>query len=79
MLTAVSARMVVRWECAACAHINYFDFTMTPKTEAQLKEILEDVDPEDGPVRPEDFILMPDKVFCGKCEEQHQLPDGFGA
>ena len=78
MLTSPSARMVIRWECAGCGHINYFDFTMTSKTEAQLKEILEDVEVPGGEARPEDFILMPNKVFCAKCEEQNALPDGFG-
>lgn len=78
MITSPSVRMVVRWECGHCAHINYYDFAMTPRTEAELKELVKDIDVPEGEANPEDFMLMPERVFCAKCEEQNKLPDDFG-
>lgn len=78
MTTAISARMVVRWECGACKHVNHYDFAMTPKTEAVLKDIIKDMDPADGVVEPGDFALMPEHVFCVKCETQNAMPEDFG-
>jgi hypothetical protein len=73
MLEASDCRLVLRWTCKVCGNVNYLDGTNGAASKAALKEAAEDLD-----LSPEDLALVPDKLFCQKCEEVHSLPEDFG-
>lgn len=74
MLIATDARLVLRWTCQACGQVNYHAGEHSKIDDAAKAEAAEAFG-----CRPEDLACMPTTLHCIKCEEAHELPDGFDA
>ena len=72
MLEASDARLVLKWTCRACGYINYFAGSTSGRFSEELAEAAEAMGCD-----PEDLAIMPDVIYCAKCEEPHKLPEGF--
>ena len=73
MKVALDARLVLRWTCQACGYVNYFTESGSGRFPEERAEAAEELG-----CSPDDLSLVPDVLHCGKCEEPHKLPDGFG-
>lgn len=73
MKVASDARLVLRWTCTACGYINYFVDAASGRFDEERQEAADELG-----CSPDDLSLIPDTLHCAKCEEQHELPEGFG-
>lgn len=73
MHIADDARLVLRWTCQECKHVNYHGGSNSHGSEEAKKDAAEDFG-----VSTEDLACIPEVLCCLKCEAAHKLPDDFG-
>lgn len=67
-----------RWICPKCSHVNYHGGHDPKLSEEEVKELMDqmsetlgfDVSADDGA-----FVMIPEIVFCQKCEERYEVQD----
>jgi hypothetical protein len=67
----VTLRMVWRWTCPECQHLNHHGGHALK--DEHWPEGMEAVDQNGDPLIREDFVLQPTEVFCAKCEGRYPV------
>lgn len=73
MFIAHDARLVLRWTCQACQHVNYYTESAKPSSQESVQEASLALG-----LDPQELAIVPEVLCCQKCEEAHKLPDDLG-
>lgn len=73
MHIADDARLVLRWTCKECKHVNYYTESTSEKTLAEVAKVAQEMDMD-----PSELSMIPEVLCCLKCEAAHKLPDSVG-